>query len=85
MLAFIRAGLAGSEPVFVALPGELAWRARAALGAVPPAGSWPLPDMDELGRNPARITLALGAFADRHAGHRIPGRHRIAVAGAHGR
>jgi hypothetical protein len=28
-------------------------------------------DMNELGRNPARITLALGTFARQHAGRRI--------------
>jgi anti-sigma regulatory factor (Ser/Thr protein kinase) len=69
LLAFIREGLAGSEPVFVALPGEPARRARAALGAA--GRQLAVADMDELGRNPARITLALGAFADQHAGHRI--------------
>jgi anti-sigma regulatory factor (Ser/Thr protein kinase) len=69
LLAFIREGLACSEPVFVALPDDLAWRVRATLGAA----DWQLAvaDMNVLGRNPARITLALGAFADQHAGHRI--------------
>jgi hypothetical protein len=69
LLAFIREGLACSEPAFVALPDDLAWRVRATLGAA----DWQLAvaDMNVLGRNPARITLALGAFSDQHAGHRI--------------
>jgi anti-sigma regulatory factor (Ser/Thr protein kinase) len=70
LLAFIREGLACSEPVFVALPGNLAGRVRAAAGAA----DWQqlaVADMNELGRNPARITLALGTFAAQHAGHRI--------------
>jgi hypothetical protein len=70
LLAFIREGLACSEPVFVALPGDLASRVRAAAGAA----DWQqlaVADMNELGRNPARITVALGTFAGQHAGHRI--------------
>jgi hypothetical protein len=38
---------------------------------VRPAGGWPWPILNELGRNPARITLALGTFAGGHAGQRI--------------
>ena len=69
VLAFVRAGLAGSEPVFVALPGGLGWRVQAAAG---PAGRLlAVADMNELGRNPARITLALSTFASEHAGQRI--------------
>lgn len=70
LLAFIREGLACSEPVFVALPGDLAGRVRAAAGTA----DWQqlaVADMNELGRNPARITLALGSFADLHGGHPI--------------
>jgi anti-sigma regulatory factor (Ser/Thr protein kinase) len=69
VLAFIGDGLACSEPVFVALPGHLGSQVRAAAGAA----GWRLAvaDMDELGRNPARITLALGTFAGGHAGQRI--------------
>jgi hypothetical protein len=69
VLAFARAGLAGSEPVFVALPDGLGRRVQAAAGAT----AWQLAvaDMNELGRNPARITLGLGTFAGRHAGQRI--------------
>ena len=69
VLAFVRAGLASSEPVFVALPDGLGWRVQAASG---PAGrQLAVADMNELGRNPARITLALAAFAGRHAGQRV--------------
>ena len=69
VLAFIADGLACSEPVFVALPSQCASQVRAAAGAA----GWRLAvaDMNELGRNPARITLALGAFASQHAGQRI--------------
>jgi anti-sigma regulatory factor (Ser/Thr protein kinase) len=69
VLAFIADGLARSEPVFVALPGHLGSRVLAAAGA---AGQrLAVADMNELGRNPARITLALGTFAGRHAGQRV--------------
>jgi anti-sigma regulatory factor (Ser/Thr protein kinase) len=69
VLAFIREGLASDEPVFAALPGDLGWRVRADLGAA----DWQLAvaDISELGRNPARITLALGTFADQHAGQQL--------------
>ena len=69
VLAFIADGLACSEPVFVALPGHLGSQVRAAADAA----GWRLAvaDMNELGRNPARITLALGTFAGPHAGQRI--------------
>jgi hypothetical protein len=36
-----------------------------------PLHVYALADMNELGRNPARITLALGTFARQHAGRRI--------------
>jgi anti-sigma regulatory factor (Ser/Thr protein kinase) len=69
ILDFITGGLARSEPVFVALPGQLGSRVLAAAGAAgrPLAAA----DMGELGRNPARITLALATFAGRHAGRRV--------------
>jgi len=69
VLAFIGDGLACSEPVLVALPGHLGSQVREAAGAA----GWQLAvdDMNELGRNPARITLALAGFAGRHAGQRI--------------
>ena len=69
VLAFVRAGLASAEPVFVALPGGLGRRVQAAAGAA--ARQLAVADMNELGRNPARITLALGSFASQHAGQRI--------------
>jgi anti-sigma regulatory factor (Ser/Thr protein kinase) len=69
VLAFIADGVACSEPVFAALPGHLGSQVLAEAGAA----GWQLAvaDMNELGRNPARITLALGSFAGRHAGQRI--------------
>ena len=69
VLAFVAGGLARSEPVFAALPAGLAWQVRADLKAA----DWQLAvaDMSQLGRNPARITLALTSFAGQHAGHRI--------------
>jgi anti-sigma regulatory factor (Ser/Thr protein kinase) len=69
VLAFIADGLDCSEPVFVALPGHLGSQVRAAAGAA--GRRLAVTDMDELGRNPARITLALGTFASEHAGQRI--------------
>jgi anti-sigma regulatory factor (Ser/Thr protein kinase) len=69
VLAFVTGGLARSEPVFAALPGDLAWRVRAGLGAA--GRPLAVADMNELGRNPARITLALSSFAGQHAGRRI--------------
>ena len=70
VLAFVQAGLARTEPVFVALPGGLGARVQAAAGDT--AGQQlAVADMDELGRNPARITLALGSFASQHAGQRV--------------
>jgi anti-sigma regulatory factor (Ser/Thr protein kinase) len=69
VLAFVRTGLAGSEPVFVALPDGLGWQVQAAAGAA--GRRLTVADMNELGRNPARITLALGTFASQHAGQRI--------------
>src|SRR5215472_8951754 len=61
VLAFVAGGLARSEPVFAALPAGLAWQVRADLKAA----GWQLAvaDMSQLGRNPARITLALTSFA----------------------
>jgi anti-sigma regulatory factor (Ser/Thr protein kinase) len=69
MLAFVREGMASSEPAFVALPDGLGWRLRAAAGAA--GRQLTVADMNQLGRNPARITLALATFAGRHAGRRI--------------
>jgi MEDS: MEthanogen/methylotroph, DcmR Sensory domain len=69
VLAFIREGLARAEPVFAALPGDLGWRLRADLGAA--ERQLAVADVIELGRNPARITLALGTFADQYAGQHV--------------
>jgi anti-sigma regulatory factor (Ser/Thr protein kinase) len=69
VLAFVRAGLASSEPVFVALPKGLGWRVQAAAGGG--GRQLAVADMNDLGRNPARITLALGTFARQHTGQRI--------------
>ncbi len=85
VLPFITGGLAEAEPVLVAVPGELARQVRAAL---PPGRAPAFADMDELGRNPARITLALAAFAEQHAGRPVrcvtelmwPGRTRAEAA-----
>ncbi|HKA98480.1 MAG TPA: sensor histidine kinase [Streptosporangiaceae bacterium] len=69
MLAFIREGLDRAEPVFAALPGHLGWRVQADLGAA--GRQLAVADISELGRNPARITLALWTFADQHARQQI--------------
>jgi len=69
VLAFIREGLARAEPVLAALPGDLGWRLRADLGAAD--RQLAVADVNELGRNPARITLALGTFAGEHAGQQV--------------
>jgi anti-sigma regulatory factor (Ser/Thr protein kinase) len=66
IVPFVREGLACAEPVLVAVPEEDARLIRDSLGA--DASQPDFPDMVKLGRNPARITLALIAFADQHAG-----------------
>ena len=68
-LAFVQEGLARREPVFVALPGGHARRMRAAAGAAD--RQLAVADMNELGRNPARITLALAIFASQHPAQRV--------------
>ncbi|MFC5824285.1 anti-sigma factor RsbA family regulatory protein [Nonomuraea insulae] len=63
--AFVREGLAGGEPVAVAVPAANLALIEAALG--PAAADVLLLDMQEAGRNPGRIIPAvLRAFADRH-------------------
>lgn len=60
---FVREGLAGGEPVAVAVPGERLGPLRDALG--PDAAAVRLLDMREAGRNPGRIIPGvLRAFAD---------------------
>src|SRR6266851_7692792 len=66
VLPFIEEGLAGAEPVLVAVPG---WNARSMRHALNgQRGALAVLDMAELGRNPARITLAVADFLDQHAG-----------------
>jgi anti-sigma regulatory factor (Ser/Thr protein kinase) len=63
---FVRAGIAGGEPVIVAVPPE-----RAELLADQLAGSWAsvrYTDMSVVGRNPGRIIPHLRGFADEHRG-----------------
>jgi anti-sigma regulatory factor (Ser/Thr protein kinase) len=65
--SFVRAAVASSEPVLVAVPREH-------FPANFPVADWPevtLADMRELGGNPARIIPALRVFAGRHAGRRV--------------
>jgi anti-sigma regulatory factor (Ser/Thr protein kinase) len=66
---FARAGLALGEPVFMALPGGEASLIGGRLAAEP--AELACFDMEDLGRNPARIIPALLVFADRHAGQRV--------------
>jgi anti-sigma regulatory factor (Ser/Thr protein kinase) len=64
---FVKAGIAEQEPVFVAVP-----QAQLSLLSQPTEDSLVnLAEMEELGRNPARIIAALRVFADQHAGRRI--------------
>jgi anti-sigma regulatory factor (Ser/Thr protein kinase) len=67
---FIRDGLAGGEPVAVAVPGPHLELLRAELGSA--AGAVRLIDMHEAGRNPGRIIpQVLRAFADAHPTGRV--------------
>jgi anti-sigma regulatory factor (Ser/Thr protein kinase) len=66
---FARAGLAVGEPVFMALPGGEARLIGERLAGQP--AELACFDMEDLGRNPARIIPALLAFTDRHAGQRV--------------
>ena len=60
---YIETGLAAGEPVLVALPPQhLSWLRQRFGEAIEYA------DIDELGRNPARIIPAWQAFLDRHEG-----------------
>jgi anti-sigma regulatory factor (Ser/Thr protein kinase) len=69
IVAFVQAGLAAGEPALVALPGAKASVICDQLPAVP--GEVVFTDMAELGRNPARITPEVRAFADKHPGQRV--------------
>ena len=63
---FVKAAIADQEPVFVAVP-----QAQLSLLSEPDESLVNLAEMEELGRNPARIIAALRVFADEHAGKRI--------------
>jgi anti-sigma regulatory factor (Ser/Thr protein kinase) len=64
--SFVRAGLAGAEPVFIAVPGARDQLLRRPLNGV--SGQLAYADLTETGRNPARIIPELHAFLDRHQG-----------------
>ena len=64
---FLKTGAAEQEPVFVAVP-----KAQLPLISQSTAdGPVSMAEMEDLGRNPARIIAALRVFADQHAGRRI--------------
>jgi anti-sigma regulatory factor (Ser/Thr protein kinase) len=63
---FIREGVAAGEPVLVAVPAARVGLLRSALGA--DAAAVRFADMEELGRNPARIIPAWQEFVDVHGG-----------------
>jgi anti-sigma regulatory factor (Ser/Thr protein kinase) len=63
---FVRAALRAREPVFVAVPA-----AQIASGWLPSGPDVTIADMQELGRNPARLIPAIRAFADRYEGRRV--------------
>ena len=69
IVAFVQAGLAAGEPALVAVPGTKASVICDQLPAGP--GEVVFTDMAELGRNPARITPEVRAFADKHPGQRV--------------
>jgi anti-sigma regulatory factor (Ser/Thr protein kinase) len=84
VLPFIRAGLARSEPVLVAVPPPAARLLRTGLGRPGDggashdgaaedgsAGGVTFADMTELGRNPGRIISAVWEFISRHAGRPV--------------
>jgi anti-sigma regulatory factor (Ser/Thr protein kinase) len=62
---FVRAALDRGEPVLVAVPAFRAGPLRQRLGAGAGQVTWA--DMDQVGRNPARIIPALTAFIGDHA------------------
>jgi anti-sigma regulatory factor (Ser/Thr protein kinase) len=64
---FVREGQARDEPVLVAVPyAQLPPRF-----AMPPGPHVAMTDMEEMGRNPARIIPVLRAFCDRNPGQRV--------------
>ena len=66
--SFARAGLAGGEPVFIAVPGRKGNLLREHLDG---SGDVRYADMAQLGRNPARIIPEVRAFIDDHPGRRV--------------
>jgi anti-sigma regulatory factor (Ser/Thr protein kinase) len=69
VLAFVRAGLRGGEPVLVAVPDPNLTRIRDALAGVPGVRT---ADMAVAGRNPGRIIgTVLTAFVREHPGRRV--------------
>ena len=64
--AFVSAGHASGEPVFIAVPGDKGSLLRDNLG-----GPIRYADMAELGRNPARIIPEVRDFIDAHPGQRV--------------
>jgi anti-sigma regulatory factor (Ser/Thr protein kinase) len=69
LCAFIQAGRARGEAIFVAVPERKAQLMRQELGE--DSAQVTLVDMAELGRNPARIIPAVQAYAGKHAGQRV--------------
>jgi anti-sigma regulatory factor (Ser/Thr protein kinase) len=69
VVPFIDDGLSNGEPVLAAVPGDQVRVLRGVLGGR--GRDVAFADMAVLGRNPARIIPAVGAFMDRHRGQRI--------------
>jgi anti-sigma regulatory factor (Ser/Thr protein kinase) len=69
LCAFIQAGRARGEAVFVAVPERKAQLMRQELGE--DSAQVTLVDMTELGRNPARIIPAFLTYAGKHRGQRV--------------
>ncbi|MEP7024373.1 MAG: sensor histidine kinase [Actinomycetota bacterium] len=67
--AWIQDALAQDEPVLVAVPGSVAAQLREQLDGE--SADVQFTDMDELGRNPARIISAFIGFAAEHAGRQV--------------
>ncbi len=64
---FVKTGAAEHEPVFVAVP-----KSQLPLISEPTADAVvSMTEMEDIGRNPARIIAALRGFADQHVGRRI--------------
>jgi anti-sigma regulatory factor (Ser/Thr protein kinase) len=68
LIAFVDAGIAVGEPVFIAVPGPKGGLLREHLTA---SGDLRFADMVQLGRNPARIIPEVRAFIDGRPGQRV--------------